>query len=74
MGSRHKRCKEKETGKQRGGGRRRRRRRRREEEKFESRGHNIRKVKQEVWNREDEGEGRKEEEVRRLRARLDRRN
>ena len=69
MGSRHKRCKEKETGKQRGG------RRRREEEKFESRGHNIRKVKQEVWNREDEGEGRKEEEeVRRLRARLDRRN
>ena len=56
MGSRHKRCKEKETGKQRGGGGRRRR----EEEKFESRGHNIRKVKQEVWNREDEGEGRKE--------------
>jgi hypothetical protein len=54
VGSRHKRCKEKETGKQRGG------RRRREEEKFESRGHNIRKVKQEVWNREDEGEGRKE--------------
>ena len=55
-----------ETGNQRGGGRRR------EEEKFESRGHNIRKVKQEVWNREDEGEGRKEEEkVRRLRARLD---
>ena len=45
-----------ETGNQRGGGRRR------EEEKFESRGHNIRKVKQEVWNREDEGEGRKEEE------------
>jgi len=41
VGSRHKRCKEKETGKQRGGGRRRR-----EEEKFESRGHNIRKVKQ----------------------------